>query len=117
MDIFYFLSQIDKLCREHKITKAEFYEKADITASAVSQWRKGKTVPAKSTVQRIADIFSVEVSVLTGEQKIPAPTQGEDGIDEAEKNLIDLFRLLPDDLKEDLLVQIEASLKRRGLLP
>lgn len=71
MDIFYFLLQIDKLCRENKFTKAEFYKKADITASAVSQWRNEKTVPAEPTIQRIADIFGVDVSVLTGEQKIP----------------------------------------------
>lgn len=73
MDIIFFLSQIDRLRKERKLTKAEFYERADITASAVSQWRNEKTVPAETTIQRIADLFGVEVSFLTGEQKIPPP--------------------------------------------
>ena len=79
MDIIFFLAQIDRLRKERKLTKAEFYEKADITASAVSQWRNEKTVPAETTIQRIADLFGVEVSFLTGEQKNPVP-KTEDGI-------------------------------------
>lgn len=58
MDIFFMLSQIDKLCRKHHMTKAEFYEKVGVTASAVSQWRNGKTEPAETTIHRIADLFN-----------------------------------------------------------
>lgn len=74
MDIIYFLAQIDRLRKERKMTKAEFYEKASVTASAVSQWRNEKTVPAETTIQRIADLFGVEVSFLTGQKEIP-PTE------------------------------------------
>ena len=94
MDIIYFLAQIDRLRKERKMTKAEFYEKADVTASAVSQWRNEKTVPAETTIQRIADLF--------------------DGMEE---ELIQIFRLLPDDLKAGILAQIKAVLVQRGLLP
>ena len=69
MDIFFMLSQIDKLCRKHHMTKAEFYEKVGVTASAVSQWRNGKTEPAETTIHRIADLFNVDVNFLTREQK------------------------------------------------
>lgn len=74
MDIIYFLAQIDRLRKDQKMTKAEFYEKADVTASAVSQWRNEKTIPAETTIQRIADLFGVEVSFLTGQKEIP-PTE------------------------------------------
>lgn len=78
MDIFFMLSQIDKLCREHHMTKAEFYEKVGVTASAVSQWRNGKTEPAETTICRIADLFNVDANFLTREQKNLAPkTEGE----------------------------------------
>lgn len=73
MDIFFMLSQIDKLCRKHHMTKAEFYEKVGVTASAVSQWRNGKTEPAETTIHRIADLFNVDVNFLTKEQKNLAP--------------------------------------------
>ena len=74
MDVFFLISQIDKLCRERKMPKAKFYELAGITASAVSQWRNGKTVPAESTIQRIAKVFDVGVDVLTGEETKKEPT-------------------------------------------
>lgn len=76
MDIIYFLSQIDRLRMERKMTKAEFYEKAGITASAVSQWRHQITVPSENTIQRIANLFKVDVSFLTGNQKNPDPPTG-----------------------------------------
>lgn len=113
MDIIYFLSQIDRLRKNKKMTKAEFYEKAGITASAVSQWRNEKTVPAETTIQKIADLFNVDVNFLTGEQKNPASEIG-DGL---EGELIQFFRLLPDDLKAGILAQIKAVLIQRGLLP
>ena len=113
MDIIYFLAQIDRLRKERKMKKAEFYEKADVTASAVSQWRNEKTVPAETTIQRIADLFGVEVSFLTGQKEIP-PTEKVDGMEE---ELIQIFRLLPDDLKAGILAQIKAVLVQRGLLP
>ena len=111
MDIFYFLSQIDSLCRKRKMKKAEFYKKADITASAVSQWRNKKTVPADTTIHRIAEVLGVDVSVLI--KKKPAPEIG-GGMEE---ELIRMFRLLPDDLKQGILAQIKAVLAQRGLLP
>ena len=80
MDIIYFLSQVDRLRIEYKMTKAEFYKAVDITASAVSQWRHKVTVPAENTIKRIADLFGVEPSFLTGEQKNPVP-KTEDGIE------------------------------------
>lgn len=98
MDIIYFISQIDRLRMEHKMTKAEFYEKAGITASAVSQWRNGKTVPAETTIQKIADLFGVEVSFLTGEQKNTALIS-EDG----KAEILSIFYSLTPDRRSKLL--------------
>ena len=98
MDIIFFLSQIDRLRKERKLTKAEFYERADITASAVSQWRNEKTVPAETTIQRIADLFGVEVSFLTGEQKNTAPIS-EDG----KAEILSIFESLSPERRSKLL--------------
>ena len=87
MDIFFMLSQIDKLCREHHMTKAEFYEKVGITASAVSQWRNGKTEPAETTIYRIADLFNVDANFLTREQNNPDPQTGA-GMDDLTKDIL-----------------------------
>jgi transcriptional regulator with XRE-family HTH domain len=88
MDIFFTLSQIDKLCRKHHMTKAEFYEKVGVTASAVSQWRNGKTEPAETTIHRIADLFNVDVNFLTRAQKNPDPQMGA-GMDGITKEILD----------------------------
>ena len=88
MDIFFTLSQIDKLCRKHHMTKAEFYEKVGVTASAVSQWRNGKTEPAETTIHRIADLFNVDVNFLTRSQKNPDPQMGA-GMDGITKEILD----------------------------
>ena len=106
MDIFYFLSQIERLCRERGITKAEFYKKAGITASAVSQWRKKKTVPAETTIQKIAEAFEVDVAILTGEKEKSAPETG-DGLEE---EFIWLFR----DLSPEEKVREVAFLRERA---
>jgi len=102
MDIIYFLAQIDRLRKERKMTKAEFYEKADVTASAVSQWRNEKTVPAETTIQRIADLFGVEVSFLTGQKEIP-PTEKVDGISKKDISLIKWFHSLPPETRKAIL--------------
>lgn len=50
----------------------------------------------------------------TIEQKEIPPTKKVDGMEE---ELIQIFRLLPDDLKAGILAQIKAVLVQRGLLP
>ena len=95
MDVFFLISQIDKLCRERKMPKAKFYELAGMTASAVSQWRNGKTVPAESTIQRIANVFDVGVDVLTGKETKKEPHVQED-IGPNKQAVLDLI----DDLSE-----------------
>ena len=102
MDIIYFLAQIDRLRKERKMTKAEFYEKSGVTGSAFSQWRNVKTVPAETTIQRIADLFGVEVSFLTGQKEIP-PTEKVDGISKKDISLIKWFHSLPPETRKAIL--------------
>lgn len=57
-----------------------FYKDCGITDAAVSQWRKGKTKPAMTTISRIADYLCVPVSYLLDEgekEKSPTPEGAE----------------------------------------
>lgn len=87
MDILEMLSKIDRLLKERtpKMSKADFYKACDITASAVSQWRSGKTQPARSTLEKMANVLDVSVEELT-EEKTPA-TVHEGGLSERAKEI------------------------------
>lgn len=58
------LDKIDEIRIQKQIKKGELYAKAGLTASAVSQWRSGKTKPSSESIAKIADILEVPVSSL-----------------------------------------------------
>ena len=53
-----------------------FYRDCEISDAAVSQWRKGKTVPSTKSIQAIADYLGVTYEYLVSgvEQNKKAPT-------------------------------------------
>lgn len=58
-----------------------FYKSCGISDAAVSQWRKGKTTPAMTTIKRIADWLDVSVAYLLGEEQQKPTGQMADGLD------------------------------------
>lgn len=89
--------------------------------------KNGKTTLSLEQLKTVARILSTSADYLLGntddprpaaqreENKNPAPIR--DGMTEPELELIQLFRLLPDDTKAGILAQIKAVLAQRGLLP
>ena len=78
MDTLGFISRYESVLKIKKIPKMRFYKECGISDAAVSQWRKGKTNPAMTTINRIAEYIGVSPEyLLTGEQKNPAPMDGD----------------------------------------
>lgn len=79
-------------------------------------WIKGSSKSYVGKLHEIALKYHVSVDWLQGksDQKEIPPTEKVDGMEE---ELIQIFRLLPDDLKAGILAQIKAVLVQRGLLP
>ena len=78
MDILAILNRIEVLLKVQGHTKSEFYKACDITASAFSQWKSGRTTPYPKTLQRIADFLGISYEYLvTGieTEKAPALTE------------------------------------------
>jgi transcriptional regulator with XRE-family HTH domain len=76
LDTLAFIARYEAILKEKKIPKMQFYKDCGITDAAVSQWRKGKTNPAMSTINRIADYLNVMPEFLltgTGEKEKPTP--------------------------------------------
>ena len=122
------LSKVDRLCRENKMPKAKLYNKAGITAAAVSQWRTGKTTPSEESIEKIASVLNVSVEYLLAEkEKSPSPlsidlgdgetkTAPDDGsgMDDITKELIDFWETSNEDERRALMEMARLIKKQRG---
>ena len=119
MDVPTILKKIELRIIELGMTKTEFYEKSGISYATYSQWNTKTFRPSKRKLMDAASALKMTYEELVGEestseQKEIPPTEKVDGMEE---ELIQIFRLLPDDLKAGILAQIKAVLVQRGLLP
>ena len=55
MDTLTFIARYEAILKEKKIPKMTFYRDCEISDAAVSQWRKGKTVPSTKSIPTIAE--------------------------------------------------------------
>lgn len=85
------------------------------SGNLISDWSNNRSHSYLNYLYEISEKYNVSVEWLQGktDEKNPASDQG----DRNEEELIQLFRLLPDDMKEGILAQIKAVLVQRGLLP
>lgn len=84
------------------------------SGNLISDWSNNRSHSYLNYLYEISAKYNVSVEWLQGktDEKNPASDQG----DRNEEELIQLFRLLPDDMKEGILAQIKAVLVQRGLL-
>ena len=90
----------------------------NLPRSTIYDWNNGRSKSYKKYLPEIAAYFDVSTDYLLGNTDIknkPAATE-DGGLDEQERNLIDLFRLLPEEDRDTVAVIIEGILKRKGLL-
>lgn len=59
MDVLSFIARYEAILKDRHIKKGNFYAACEITDAAVSQWRRGKTLPSTKTIQRIADYLDI----------------------------------------------------------
>lgn len=119
MDVSTILKRIELRRIELGMSKTEFYEKSGISSATYSQWNTNTFQPSRRKLMAAASALKITYEELVGqettiEQKEIPPTKKVDGMEE---ELIQIFRLLPDDLKAGILAQIKAVLVQRGLLP
>lgn len=119
MDVSTILKRIELRRIELGMSKTEFYEKSGISSATYSQWNTNTFQPSRRKLMAAASALKMTYEELVGqettiEQKEIPPTKKVDGMEE---ELIQIFRLLPDDLKAGILAQIKVVLVQRGLLP
>lgn len=127
MDILAILNRVEALLKESGHSKSELYAACSVSASAISQWKSGKTSPATKSLQSIADYLNVSYEYLISgvgqKQKAPAPEGGREVAQtEDEEDMLLLARHMepiPEEdrkqLKEQFKKSIDLYLKARGL--
>ena len=109
------VEKIRTICRDKDTSITKLEESLGWSNGYIGKWAKAKKRPSIEKLSVVAECLNVPISDLTGEIDIKNPAS-ETG-DGSEAELIQLFRLLPDDLKAGMLAQIKAVLAQRGLLP
>lgn len=108
MDRSPIVTRINALLAKKNISKAEFYEKCNLTSASYSNWNTGKTRPKMKNIEKIARFLGVTSEYLLygdGAEKESAPdpkTKGE-GLSAAKKALLVAIDDLSDAQCEKLL--------------
>ena len=112
------VTTIENLLKSHGISGAKMCLDLGMSKSFLTELRKGRAKSVKAeTAQKIADYFGVTVEYLlgkeekptdTGEQKESSPSEMQ--LTEGEKELLELFRLVPEEQQPMVMNMIRAAL-------
>lgn len=125
-----FYDQFETLCKQTGERPYTLARKLGVASSSIiSQWRKG-SVPRQPMLEKIAEHFNVSIDyLLTGKEKQPAASgklfenlhiHSEEkqpaissGLSEDEVMLLDLFRSLPEDERQSVLLLLRRAAGRK----
>lgn len=83
MDRSPIVTRINALLAKKNISKAEFYEKCNLTSASYSNWNTGKTRPKMKNIEKIARFLGVTSEYLLygdGAEKESAPDPKTEGV-------------------------------------
>jgi len=97
-----------RVARKSKgLTMKELGEKVGVSESAISQYETGKREADFETILKIGEVLDCSIDyLLRGEQeKKPTPVS-EDGLDDQDRQLVELMKKLSADQKAFILAQL-----------
>lgn len=103
-------SNIKRARLDANMTQAEAADKLGITAQAVSNFERGINGIENSMLLRMCEIYNTSMSYVLGEEE-KENTPNEQTLTEGERELIELFRLVPADQQPVVLAMIKAALQ------
>ena len=97
------------LCKEKGVSRTKAAEEIGLSNSITTKWKKTGATPGGDTLEKVAAYFGVTIDRLLGkEEKENSPD--ELVLTEGEKDLLELFRLIPEDQQPVVLAMIKAAL-------
>lgn len=120
-----FAEELKKLRIKNKISQEKLADAIGVRKSTISMYESGTRIPKYDKLKLIADYFNADVDVLMGREEYiqtsrsaafsnDLQTRTETETSE-EKNLLDLYRSVPEEKRKEVLELIEVALKMSGL--
>lgn len=116
MDRSPIVTRINALLAKKNISKAEFYEKCNLTSASYSNWNTGKTRPKMKNIERIARFLGVTSEYLLygdGAEKESAPDPKTEGASPTVQELFDFIDTATDAELNELLRYAQFLMSKR----
>lgn len=116
MDRSPIVTRINVLLAKKNISKAEFYEKCNLTSASYSNWNTGKTRPKMKNIERIARFLGVTSEYLLygdGAEKENAPDPKTEGVSPTVQELFDFIDTATDAELNELLRYAQFLMSKR----
>lgn len=116
MDRSPIVTRINALLAKKNISKAEFYEKCNLTSASYSNWNTGKTRPKMKNIEKIARFLGVTSEYLLygdGEEKESAPDPKTKGVSPTVQELFDFIDTATDAELNELLRYAQFLMSKR----
>ena len=94
-------------------TQKELAEVVGVATSTFNDWMKGKKYPRIDKIELLANYFGILKSDLIEDKDNKEYSSGERELTEGERQMLDLFKLVPEDQQPLVLEMIRAALKTR----
>lgn len=101
------------VCYKRGISESKVANSVGITSASVSGWRRGAQ-PSERNIRKMADFLGVDPSAFDDDMADDShddlilgfmeELRSKNNLTDDEKLLLDIFRMLPDDRKQELLV-------------
>ena len=94
-------------------TQKELSEMVGVATSTLNDWMKGKKYPRIDKIELLANYFGILKSDLIEDKDKNDISPGEMRLTEGEKQMLELFKLIPEDQQPLVLEMIRAALRTR----
>lgn len=94
-------------------TQKELAEIVGVATSTFNDWMKGKKYPRIDKIEILANYFGIRKSDLIEDKENKEISPDERQLTEGEKQMLDLFKLVPEDQQPLVLEMIRVALKKR----
>ena len=97
------------LCKEKGVSRTKAAEEIGLSNSITTKWKKTGATPGGDTLEKVAAYFGVTIDHLLGKEE-KENTPNAQTLTEGERELIELFRMVPADQQPVVLAMIKAAL-------
>lgn len=120
-----FTERLKTLRKQKNFSQQELADKIQVTKQTVSQYERGIRKPDYNTLLFLCDLFNVSADYLLGKadvtirllnEKELAKLSDQNDITESEQELIDNYRLLNNDGKKIIHMQMNMMLKEKSYI-